>query len=288
MIKKCTLDDLVPLTELAFKLNNEECHNSAFCCSSYESIEKEFRFMLSEDVEHSILGYYIEDELVGLLGLFISEEGNRVDCLGPFAYRDYDIITPQLFQNARESFTDLYTFVFNFNSKNEECLRLMQTIEATNYGNEMRLCLVRKDIKECDGLEKVILLPENFKEDFIKLHDLIFPDVYISGKGIIKSIGSGREVYCIIKDEILVAYGILQTFTSGTSTFAEIIAVDENNRRKGYGRAIVNELIKQGFSNSLITNVDLIVDNVNSNAIKLYTSFGFKLKVENLHYEKRK
>lgn len=287
MIKKCTLNDLKPLTALAYKLNNEECHNSAFCCSSYESIEKEFRFMLSEDVEHSILGYYIEDELVGMLGLFIGEE-NRVDCQGPFCYRDYDTIAPQLFQTAWVSFADSGTFVFYFNSKNEECLGLMQTIGATNNGNEMRLCLERKDYKECDQQEKVIPLPESFKEDFVKLHDKIFPGIYISGKGIIKALGNGREVYCIIKDERLVAYGILETFTSGTSTFAEIIAVDENNRRKGYGRAIVNELIKQGFRNSLITNVDLIVDNVNSNAIKLYTSFGFKLKVENLNYEKKK
>lgn len=285
MIKKCTLNDLKPLTELAYKLNNEECHNSAFCSLTYESIEKEFKFILSEDAAHSI--FDIEDKLIGMLGLFMGEEGDRIDCIGPFTDYDYDTISLQLFQTAWESFTDSCTFVFYFNSKNEECLRLMQTIEATNNGNEMRLCLDRKEFKECDGLSKVIPLPESLKEDFIKLHDKVFPDIYISGKGIINTLGNGREVYCIINDEILVAYGILETFTSGNTVFAEIIAVDENNRRKGYGRAIVNELIKQGFKNSLITNVDLIVDNVNSNAISLYTSFGFKVKVENLHYSKR-
>ncbi len=286
MIKKCTLKDLKQLTELAYKINNEEHHNSAFCCLDYESIEKDFSYMLSEDVEHSIIGYYIEDKLIGMIGLFLGEVGDRVDCVGPFVYSDYDSIAPKLVQAAEEAYSDSQNLVFYFNSKNEDCLRLMHTIGAMDHGNEMRLSLMRKDFTMRDDLEKVIPLPDEYKAELTQLHDLICPGMYISGNGIVKSLGHDREAYCIIKNDKLIAYGILQTFSSGTSVIAEIIAVEESHRGIGYGRAIVNELIRQAFKNSLITNVDLIVDNVNSKAISLYSSFGFKLKVENFNYIK--
>lgn len=67
----------------------------------------------------------------------------------------------------------------------------------------------------------------------------------------------------------------------------EVIAVDENFRSKGYGKALLNALIKESFSHSGIDEIDLVVENVNQTALGLYYSFGFELKVENCFYQEK-
>lgn len=127
-------------------------------------------------------------------------------------------------------------------------------------------------------------MPDEYTNQFIKLHDTIFPGVYISGKGIIQSIGADRQIFCAIKDSKLIGYSVLKTYKNSQNVTAEVISVDENYRHKGYGRALLNKLLEAALSDATIKTVNLIVDKVNKNALALYYSMGFELYIENCCY----
>ena len=55
------------------------------------------------------------------------------------------------------------------------------------------------------------------------------------------------------------------------------ICVDENNRRKGIGKLLL-EHVKNIAQDNHCTDMNLTVNQENTNAIKLYEEFGFKLK----------
>lgn len=283
MIRKCGQTDLKQLLELAYKKNNEEEHNSAFCYKQYDSIQKEFsEFLDSED--NFILGDFKEDKLNGLITFYVDKEMHRVDCIGPFIEEDYIVVGQELLEYAKKFLDSSYKFEFYFNVKNVECLELMKNIGAEDNGNEKILNLKKEDYILNETLPEVKILSPNYYDKLIALHDSIFPGVYLSGKGVIKSIGKDRKVIVIVEKKEIVAYGVFK-FSSNSAT-AEFVAVNEKFRGKGYGKAILNGLALEAFVKNDYESIDLVVDNVNDTALKLYYGFGFKLKVENYYYKK--
>ncbi len=126
-------------------------------------------------------------------------------------------------------------------------------------------------------------MPEKHYQQFIELHDSIFPDIYISGKDIINDIGNHHFVYAMIGNEQLLAYCVLK-LNSGERCTAEIVAVREGFRYKGYGRAVLTHMVTKAFENYGKESVDLIVEGDNENAIRLYLNLGFAVESENCCY----
>lgn len=128
-------------------------------------------------------------------------------------------------------------------------------------------------------------LDRAYYNQFIQLHDFIFPGVYISGKDIIEDIiNKNIFVFSIIEEGRLIAYSVLRLYESSKTAIAEIIGVDEEYRGKGYGKSILNYLIEYSFSNNDIEKIELIVDEDNEAAISLYKSLGFVIDAENCCY----
>ena len=163
----------------------------------------------------------------------------------------------------------------------------MNLINAENKGNECILILKRENFteKEC-GTQVVFFTPE-YKVEFMKMHDHIFPGVYVSSKDILDSLGNKRSLYCAIENDALLGYAVLKYTKDSSAVTVEIIGVDEKYRGKGYGKALLNEVLKQAFSDHSIKTVNLVVENLNTNAMSLYYSFGFELDVENYSYSAR-
>lgn len=68
------------------------------------------------------------------------------------------------------------------------------------------------------------------------------------------------------------------------SATAEIVAVKEGYRGKGYGRAILSYLIDKAFTFFEADKIDLIVEEDNEKAISLYLDLGFVIVTENKCY----
>lgn len=122
----------------------------------------------------------------------------------------------------------------------------------------------------------VIAYTKEYEERVKELHDVIAKDYYLTSNELIKSNGDTIELYIILDEEEVVAYGALR-FSEHTdaTVWIEIIGVKEQHRGKGYGKMILDELLYQAFQRIGVYEVKLNVDDINRTALSLYSSFGF-------------
>lgn len=284
MIKKCSINDIKEIVDFVYRKNNKPEHNSAFCSLKYDTIQKDFVNTLESEI-HAVVGYYKDDTLIGVISFYVDEEKQIADCIGPFVEGDYCKLAKAMIDYVKPLFKQSLSLNFFFDKRNIECILLMDLICAENKGNESILTLKRDNYKKQEFAVSVEKLTPEYEDQLIELHDFIFPDVYVSGKDIIQSIGINRQVFCIIENGRLSGYSVLKTPSVGTKATAEVIGVDEGFRRKGYGRALLNAVVKEAFNQSNIDEIHLVVENINQNAIELYYSLGFELHVENCFYQ---
>ncbi|HEY4787948.1 MAG TPA: GNAT family protein, partial [Bacteroidales bacterium] len=63
-----------------------------------------------------------------------------------------------------------------------------------------------------------------------------------------------------------------------SARISRILIGDKRNRNKGYGKAIINELIRIGFNDLQLHRLDLGVFDFNHQAMKCYKDCGFEIE----------
>ncbi len=285
MIKKCTIDDIQEITELAFKKNNLPESNSAFCCKGFDSIKSDFQNMIESDL-HNVFGYFQDEILKGAIGAYVNDENLMVDIIGPFIDgNEIKSVAIELFNTIKQVYKKEFRYNFVFDSRNKDSLNLMKDLGAKDDGNECILTLQCSDYRNFDSKFAVEEITDNYKNQLIDLHDSIFPDLYVSGSQLIKSLNNTREIFIITDKSNLVAYGVFKPGRNNNKMACiEVLGVDPNYRNKGMGRAVLGRMLDMAFQKRNLESTNLIVDNINVNALGLYRSFGFKLDVENCAY----
>ncbi len=89
---------------------------------------------------------------------------------------------------------------------------------------------------------------------------------------------SDDSSYCLIKSEVVIAFGQLLTKEKGRLHFARII-VDPSKRAMGYGKRLCNELLQIAAQKGY-EQISLNVYRNNTSALKLYKNLGFREKAE--------
>jgi len=267
---------------MAFERNNLSESNCAFCSKSKENIREDFEFIM-DNPNCLLVGYFVDDILTGILGCFMNPDNNWVDCSGPFFKNEWDHgHAKNMFLYAKTTLSKAVRFNFYFNAKNENCHQLMEVLSAERQDNEYILVLDRTDYKPQHIKHHVVKYVNDYENQLIQLHDNTFHDVYVTGKDIVKAINKTREVFCVLdEDGSFAGYGVLKYADAKKHLTAEIFAVKEEKRGKGYGWALLNTVVDSAFSKHSGNVVDLVVDKLNTNARNLYYSCGFKLAVEN-------
>lgn len=291
LIRTCSMEDISEIVTLAYEKNQYPESNSAFCCKTQDSILEDFRYILNSD-EHKIVGAYKFNQLYGFCAFFMNATQNTVDCVGPFINdEDYILVSKTIVYYAKSLFPKNAHYNFCFDKRNADCLKLMNEINAVDMGNECTLVLKKENYKPLNiELLTDDLLFEQLSEhrytEFLKLFDEIFPEIYVSGEEVLYGTREKRIVYTLnYKDEII-AFGILNLHNNINNNVAsaEIIGVAKSYRGKGYGRVLLNRLVQEAFLISNIERINLVVDNINTNARNLYFSTGFELCVENCSF----
>lgn len=284
MIRHCTMRDLSALTEAAFLLNNQPEHNCNYCCKTRPSIAEDFAAML-ENEDCLLIADFDGDRLLSFCGFFVDGPKHRADCVGPFvAEGDFSAAAKALLDTASEWAGPGFTYSMCFDKRNTAYFDFARQMNAVDNGNECIMELARADFAP-----KALPYPARAIEErdfpaFCALHEENFPNIYVSSIDILESLGKNRFVEVFELDGVLSAYGVLEKPAVGDRMTAEIVCVDRRFRGRGVGRAVVQTLCTAAFAFPGTEWVDLVVDNINERARKLYTSVGFCVRVENCSF----
>lgn len=66
--------------------------------------------------------------------------------------------------------------------------------------------------------------------------------------------------------------------------YVEIIAIDKEYRNKGLGSSFLSSMIDKGLKRNKVDIVELVVEAMNDNAIKVYKNLGFVVHKVNSTY----
>ncbi len=120
------------------------------------------------------------------------------------------------------------------------------------------------------------LTPE-WQNDFVALHQTIFPKTYATGQQMIEKIGEKQQVFVSIQDGLLMGYiNVLIAEESGFGS-VEFVGVREEARGKGVGRQLLQSALHWLFDEKGVAEATLVVSDALTNARSLYESVGFKL-----------
>lgn len=281
-ISNCSIENMEEIIEFIYTLNNRVESSSNFCPRSKEYIKKE---ILNGITDNSIFICWEKNKVLGIINYYLDEIRNNADCtlLIDSQSCDYNVVADILFKKVKNINNIDTKFTFFFPKENINCSKFLESINAKREVNEYGLIMNKDDVKSKKTKFNVGELSIDYYEQFKNIHNQIFPDVYISGTDIISDTGNKYYVYSIVEDEDLIAYSVLRLNGEKSAT-AEVIAVREDFRGKGYGKAVINYLIDKAFNYFNISKIDLIVDADNEKAIKLYLDLGFSIEHENRCY----
>jgi len=289
IIKELNYEHLPLCVDIAFLRNNQPENNSAYCPKSREGIQGDFEYVMSS-AGSLVVGYFTSDEtsdgLAGFLLCYMNPENSWVDCVGPFFSNEWnEDVAKKMFSFADTKLTNAARFNFYFNTNNKNLHELMTVLSAERRDNEYNLLLKKSDYKTQQIKHNIVPYSNRFESDVKKILIDTFPDSYVTGNELIASIGKDREVFCALDESgAFVGYGVLKLYDDTYYVTAEIFAVAEGYRGKGYGWALLNSVVECAFNVHNADRVGLIVDRLNTHARDLYYSCGFKLDVENSSY----
>lgn len=228
-------------------------------------------------------------QLTGLMGCELDEELGRGWLRGPFIAddrKDWTVSADQLFDELLEllpvSIRQLDTYL------NIENLRGNDFYLGRDF---KRLRLVH--VYECLPPQKASalvdpcepLLPGEAQE-FVEMHDSIFPGTYATGQRILGKIDDRHQVFVYRNGNEIMGYLYTVIDEDTADGSIEFIGVREDARGKGIGRQLLQTALHWLFEIKLVPKVMLVVNDDLSNARTLYESVGFRLKYTGVHNRK--
>jgi len=266
--------------------NSQPENNSAYCPKAKSSIHSDFEFIMDHPGS-LMIGHFSGDTLTGIFGCFMNSDNNWCDCIGPFFEGEWSQDdAKEMFAFAKSKLAKAVRFNFYFDTKNTNLHRLMASLSAERNDNKYILLLKKVDYKPQLLKQNIIAYTIGFANDIVQLKNDTWADAYLTDNDLLNSIGKDREVFCALdENDSLVGYGVLKRYDGDTRhATAEVFAVAESVRGKGYGWALLNTVVDCALNKYNADTVDLVVDRLNTHARDLYCSCGFKLTVENAAY----
>ena len=95
---------------------------------------------------------------------------------------------------ARTLLDESIRYHFYFDQRNTDYVAFMNVMNAEYKGNECSLKLERQNYIPKSIEATVEMINAESTDELIKLHDRIFPDIYVSGKDIINSLGREASI----------------------------------------------------------------------------------------------
>ncbi|MGG0718561.1 N-acetyltransferase [Robertmurraya massiliosenegalensis] len=273
---------ILELDEVAIfmeKMNAQPSHHVGYCGTDKDEIKHTLLTDFSDlSLEYSLMGAFLDDQLVGFIGLDIDKDSKEAEVWGPFIFHsEWDEIADQMWRKLIEELPFSLVTVYGFyNIHNTKGNQFMKRIGAKKSGEHSILQVsVNNLISMKDSQLNIREIEETDFLPFQTLHNDAFPEAYFSADEMIERQGRTQKLFIAEMNDLFCGY----VFCEAEPSFAEgdihFIAVSPAFRNRGVG----SELMKVGlnflFSFKEIEVITLTVKSDNQAALKVYLHAGF-------------
>lgn len=292
-----TLDlNFVPLEDSNLKrgvsfirrLNQTPVHSISYLRKSMQEIAEDVKAIQPPD-GYGFVAISNDDQIVGLFGVEMDIELGRCWLFGPFVELDeWDAIADRLYDaildalpgeitNQEMFFPDQNTRVHDFAIRHGFAFYTsgaVLTLDAWRVGN----------LPESRGQD----LDDRNADQFMALHDDVFPNTYYSGKQLLnlaKDEDKGLFVHQI--DGKIVGYIFIQVREATRDGYIDFIGVEDSFRQQGIGKQLVASGIDWAYQFPFVEKVTLTVNPENIPAMQMYHNLGFKIESVAQGYRKQ-
>lgn len=217
-------------------------------------------------------------KLCGLFGVELDKELGRCWLLGPFVdHGDWDVIADQLYDAILTALPGEITnqeLYFPQQNKGLYEFALRHGFEFYSAGAVLTLYPGQElNIPKSRNQD----LDEEHTEQFLSLHDALFPNTYYSGEQLLK-LAEEDDKHLLVHqvDDKIAGYIFIQVREAAQDGYIDFIGVDENHRRQGIGRLLAASGIKWAFQFPFVQKITLTVKPDNAPAVRMYHSLGFE------------
>jgi ribosomal protein S18 acetylase RimI-like enzyme len=231
--------------------------------------KNELRFMVAE----------LDGEIIGLMGCEFDEGVGRGWTRGPFLTRNlWESLPTPLIQRLLAALPAGIQRLDSF--LNEKHKRGNRFYLENGFTHKTLVHVYQADATNWldVGLEFCPEMDETQTLNFISLHDAMFPNTFINGRGILEQVDDDHKIFVYTNGADLGGgYIYLSVDKYGGEGYIEFIAVQPELRGKGIGYALLQCALNWCFTKRKLTQVGLTVSEELTNAQSLYEKAGFRL-----------
>jgi len=289
-IRQAHKDDFEIISKLiAFQNKSPKTHCiQSDTGDSYQNIHSEIaRLDLSSEI--CFVMAFQDDQLIGVLGSELGKELGRGWMRGPFIIEntdDWNTITSALLQGLLDILPStihrLDSFLNIANKRGNDFylshdfhqLRLVHVYVTTTPENPF----IRTNT--CETLKS------QQAQNFIALHQAIFPQTYATGQRILDKLGDNQQVFVYTRGSEIFGYLYATIEVDSGNGSVEFVGVREDARGQGIGRQLLQTALQWFFEVKKVSQATLVVNDDLTNARSLYESVGFRLKYTGVHARK--
>lgn len=278
--------DTRAVAELISQLNNLPDHHVGYCGTVSEEIEHTLLNEFSDlPFEESFAAAYENDRLVGIVGLDVDKDAQSAELWGPFIHHErWDEIAQKLWECLLTGLPIKVQTIYGFyDVKNENGRKFMRRLGASNKGEHTILTIAQKNSHS--HIPYITEISKEHYKPFQALHEQVFPNAYYSAEEMMRKQNNEEKLFIAVQNSEFLGY----IFCEANPNFGEgdihFVAVSENARNRGIGRALLEKGLQFLFSFEDIKEITLCVNSENEAAIKLYEKVGFEVQSRLDSYE---
>jgi ribosomal protein S18 acetylase RimI-like enzyme len=272
----------------ARRLNQIPTHKISYLGESEDEIGEDIKAIQPPD-GYGFVVVSDHQEIVGLFGVEMDVELGRCWLFGPFVeHNDWDSIADLLYDALLkvlpEEISNQELFFPNENFQAGK-FALRQGFDFYSSGSVLTLDSGQVDtVPESGGQD----LDDGAVDQFIALHEDVFPNTYYSGKQLLKlAEHDDKRLFVHQVNSNLVGYIFIQVREAPRDGYIDFIGVDKGFRRQGIGTQLATRGINWAFKFPFVEKISLTVKPDNIPAVRMYQSLDFKTESVSQAYRKQ-
>ena len=201
-----------------------------------------------------------KDVICGVFSFFVEHQNNYLEMTYAFCNNKaaYDALITYLTHSFKNYQLDVV-----IKSENPLLEQALKQLGGVFYPVQIKMVLT--EFNEYNHSLKVVEYDASYRKQYLALHST---DVYWTGERVLDNLNIFK-VFLALSDNSVVGY-IDTTYTHQENEPYDFF-VREQDRNKGYGKALVNAMVKATYPNNIFVFVD--IDNLP--AIHVFSSLGF-------------